>query len=196
MSLLLSSNFGSSLFILQYSSISFLSVSIKGLIYLLSLLGSIPFSPRLPAPLIIFIKTVSTLSFILCAIAILLKPVSFKTSSKKPYLTFLPSSSRPILSCFASLVTSSYFIYIFILYFSQYFFMYSVSSPASLRIPWFTCATAISIFSFSFSLFKISNKHIESGPPDTAISTLSPDSINLYFFMVFKILSSILPSFL
>ena len=67
---LLLSILGSKLFCLQYSSISFLSVSNNGLIYFSSLIASIPFKPDNPLPLKIFNNIVSTLSLILCAVAI------------------------------------------------------------------------------------------------------------------------------
>ena len=63
---------------LQYFSIVSLLISINGLIYF-SLLGSIPFSPSNPVPLNIFKIIVSILSFLLCAIAILLDFVFSKT---------------------------------------------------------------------------------------------------------------------
>ena len=90
-----SSYFGSKLFSMQYFSISCLSILISGLIYFLSRIASIPFKPESPLPLNIFSITVSALSFELCAVAILLAPVFLATSSKKEYLTSLPTSSVP-----------------------------------------------------------------------------------------------------
>ena len=78
LSLLVLSNFGSSLFSSQYASISSLEHSIKGLINF-PLIGSIPFNPSKLAPLIKFINTVSALSFSVCAIAILSADTLFAT---------------------------------------------------------------------------------------------------------------------
>ena len=75
-----SSCLGFKLFSKQYSSITSLFTSIRGLIYF-PLIGSIPFSPAIPAPLTIFIIIVSALSFILCAMATLFAPTFSKTSS-------------------------------------------------------------------------------------------------------------------
>ena len=46
--------------------------------------------------IVIFIMTVSTLSLLLCAVAIFVHPSCFEISSKKSYLAFLPASSVDI----------------------------------------------------------------------------------------------------
>ena len=101
---------GSKLFSLQYASISLLSHSIIGLIYFPSRIGSMPFKPDVPEPLNIFIKTVSALSFALCAVAILFEFVRFATSSKKSYLAILPASSVPSFSLLAFSMTFIFLI--------------------------------------------------------------------------------------
>ena len=77
-----------------------------------------------------FIIIVSTLSLLLCAVAILFESVFFNTFSKKSYLIFLPASSVPIFDSFAIFTTSIFFVKHSTPMFLQKLFTYSVSSSA------------------------------------------------------------------
>ena len=155
---------------------------------MLSLTGGMPDIPLVPVPRIRLKMTVSALSFALWAVASFLP---FECSAKNLYRISLAASSVDSLSFFASSLTLNFPHMKGILRFSQSVLQNSSSLSLSLpRRQWFTCRAETFILSLFLSSSSARSRQTLSAPPDRAVTTSSPASSILYFFIISRIWSS------